>query len=151
MTKPPTMLQAEERGLVGKPFTVHARAQGIHTFSNGSEWDGWASGNCFECWYYDVECAGALCAFEAASFLHMVTPDLARLFGWTQRTEEYGPASGWEPPQTCPFFRARADDDGDDNPPPPPPDPAQLVLIADPTEDAALITDAPVLVEVETP
>lgn len=47
----------------------------------------------------------------------------------------------------CTAFKQ--DDHGDDWTPPPPPDPAQLVLIADPTEDAATIQNAPV--EVEAP
>jgi hypothetical protein len=35
------------------------------------------------------------------------------------------------------------DTHGDDWEPPPPPDPSQLVLIADPTEDAQVFNDAP--------
>ena len=36
-------------------------------------------------------------------------------------------------------IQARSEHDGEDNPPPPDPDPDQLVLLADPTEDAALL------------
>jgi hypothetical protein len=130
MRNPLTFNEAKARGLL--------MPKGIHTFSSGSEWDGWASDNCFDCWHFDPDVAGAKCAFESAAFLGMVTPDLARMFGWIQATEQYGPLSGWRSPETCAFFRARTDDDGEDNPPPPEPDPRQLVLIADPTEDLAL-------------
>lgn len=143
MTPPPTMAQAETRGLL-------VPEKGIHTFSNGSDWDCWASGNCFECWHYDAERAlDESCAFEAAAQMEMVTPELARLFGWIQNPEyaDYvGPSDppkshrhGWDAPETCAFFRAKTDDEGHDNPPPPEPDPLQLVLLADPTEDIGQI------------
>ncbi len=43
MSKPPTMVEAAARGLCAQPFTKSARAGGVHTFSNGTDW---------ECWYY---------------------------------------------------------------------------------------------------
>lgn len=146
MPNPLTFNQAAERGLLVKE-------KGVHTFSNGTAWDCWADSNCYECWHWDPDTAGAKCAFESAAFLDMVTPDLARLFGWIQNPEyadyvgEYDPPGshrhGWDAPDTCAFFRAKSDDDGKDNPPPPEPDPCQLVLIADPTEDLALAAAMP--------
>lgn len=132
MTNPPTFDDAAKRGLLVD------EKQGIHTFSSGSHWDGWASHNCFECWHYDPDVAGAKCAFESAAWLNMVSPDLARLFGWIQDAQYDEPNDhrhGWDEPEACPFFRSRTDDNGGDNPPPPEPDPLQLVLLADPTED----------------
>lgn len=130
---PPTMLEADERGLLA------TRGEDVHTFSNGSEWDGWASANCYACTHWDEHHAGARCAFEAAAFLHCVSPALATLFGWEQRETQYGPRSGWRAPESCRFFGPRGDDhDDDETPAPPPPDPRQLVLFADPTEDLAL-------------
>jgi hypothetical protein len=126
------MAQAEKRGLIVK--------DGIHTFSNGTEWECWASGNCFDCWHYDAKEMGA-CAFEGAALMSAVSPDLARFFGWTQDAKWDTPDDhrhGWDSPDQCACFRERTDDDGNDNPPPPEPDPTQLVLLADPTEDAAL-------------
>lgn len=131
MSAPLTMAQAEARGLL-------VPERGIYTFSNGSEWDSWASGNCFACRYYDEDTAGRDCAFDSAAFLGMVSPDLARLFGWIQEAEWDRPddhRDGWDAPQTCACFRAKRDDDNTDPPPPPEPDPRQLVLIADPSED----------------
>lgn len=129
---PPTLEEAGTRGLLTE------RDKGIHTFSNGDHYDGWASGNCNACRFWHPADAGAYCAFEAAAFLGLVSPELASLFGWTQCTTEYGPRSGWEPPQQCRFFRDRErGEDGEALPPPPPADPLQLNLLADPTEDAA--------------
>lgn len=99
MTRPPTMVQAEERGLLA------ADGHDVHTFSNGSEWDGWASGNCHRCRFYDPDAAGTLCAFECAAFLQCVSPELAALFGWEQRETQYGPRDGWQAPASCRFFR----------------------------------------------
>ena len=148
MTKPPTMAEAHARGLVAQPFTKGARQGGIHTFSNGTEWDLWAEPNCFSCRYWDKDTAGALCAFEAAAFLDMVTPELASLFGWIQRETKYGPQSGWDAPESCRFFADREDSDGNDIPPAPEPDPRQFVLFGDPTEDAAIFAFGPVDVPV---
>jgi hypothetical protein len=142
MTRPPTLPEAIERRL-----TV-LNEQAIHTFSNGTAWDCWADSNCYECWHWDAETAGAACAFEAASFLHIASPDLARMFGWVQRTEQYGPQSGWQPPDQCAYFRPKRRDDGEENPPPPDPDPRQLVLIADPTEVIAGLVPEPVEIAV---
>jgi len=86
-------------------------AVAIHTFSNGTEWECWASGNCLTCRWWDEHACGALCAFEGAAFLHFVTPDLARMFGWTHARTEYGPLSGWEAPYRCAFHWQRRDDD----------------------------------------
>jgi hypothetical protein len=137
---PPTLEQAITRGL-----TVDEK-HGIYTFSNGTDWECWASGNCFACWHWDEDCAGRRCAFEGAALLSMVSPELARMFGWTrneagaaewckERNEPDDLRQWWDEPNQCAFFRSRTDDHGGDNPPPPEPDPLQLVLLADPTED----------------
>jgi hypothetical protein len=137
--KPPTLAEAEDRGLLASP--------GVSTFSNGSAWHSWADrpGACFTCRFYDANELGAACAFEGAAFLHMCSAELRAMFGWLKHPEH-----GYHvPPQQCPFWRSRTSDgDTDDRPPPPEPDPHQLVLIADPTEDAALLvaTPEPVLV-----
>jgi len=131
MTKPITLPEARDRRLLAKHHT-----QGIHTFSNGTAWDCWAAGNCWApCRHYDEETAGLTCAFEAAAFMHIVTPDLARVFGWTRHegNTQDGERFGWKPPEQCPFFREKGDD-SDDSAAAPDPDPLQLVLIADPTE-----------------
>jgi hypothetical protein len=125
MAKPITLPDAAERGLLVE------YPNGIHTFSNGSEWYSWADVNCDRCRFYDPEAAGALCAFEAASFLHIASPDLARMFGWLESAEYPG---HFNPPHECAFLRRKDDRDDDDRPPTPDPDPLQLVLIADPTE-----------------
>lgn len=133
--KPPTLEEATGRGLIVK--------DGICTFSNGTAWDCWADGNCYECRHYDIDgTAGEMCAFEGAALLGMVSPDLARMFGWTEDAEYPGE---FDEPETCRFFRQRRDEN-DDTPEPPEdsPDPAQLVLLADPTEDAMHIVNAPV-------
>lgn len=118
-----------------------ADAKGIHTFSNGTSWHLWADHNCFECRRYDAEGrAGEYCAFEGAALLGSVSPALAMLFGWIQTETEYGPLSGWDAPDRCAHLLPRNGDD-DNEPPPPPPDPNQLVLIADPTEDAAMMIE----------
>ncbi|MDP9203473.1 MAG: hypothetical protein M3P26_16320 [Gemmatimonadota bacterium] len=140
MKKPISLDDAANRGLLVKP--------GIHTFSNGSEWDSWSSGNCLECRFFDPDTMGELCAFEGASFMHMVTPELATMFGWVQDPKWDKPddhRSGWDAPEECPFFSDRNDEHGE---PPPDPDPQQLVLIADPTEDIALPAVPPERVEV---
>lgn len=130
---------------------------GIHTFSNGTDWECWASGNCLKCWYWPPDGpAGEFCAFEAASLLHSVSPELARLFGWAQmekyatydapRDPKGSHRHGWIKPDECPCFLERPEkgEGGDDDPPPPPrPDPTQLVLIADPTEDASIFANTP--------
>jgi hypothetical protein len=137
--KPITIEEAEERHLL-----TDDKKKAVHTFSNGSEADCWLSNNCYECWFYPPEGpAGDLCAFEAAAFIGMVTPELARMFGWIQDMKYDKPDDhrfSWDPPEQCPFFQQRPDkgDDGDTPPPPPDPDPDQIVLIVDPTEDLAL-------------
>lgn len=138
--RPPNAGQAIERGLIVlKDGQIDIDAKGIHTFSNGTEWECWASGNCFECKWYELDGeAGEWCAFEYAALVASVTPRMAALFGWVQRTTEYGWRSGWDAPNTCPFFSQRTDDDDGGRSQIVPPDPAQLVLIADPTEDIAL-------------
>lgn len=147
--RPITLHDAEVRGL------LRADGAGIYTFSNGTEWEIWAEGNCFECMYWDYDGpAGKYCAFEAASMLHIATPELAEMFGWLQNPkyanyraphDKGERCCGWASPDQCACFKQRErDDDGNDLPPPPPPDPLQLVLIADPTEDAAALIDAPV-------
>lgn len=135
MRKPITLVEARRQQLLAKHHTL-----GVYTFSNGDEWRSWADQNCYECAHYDPDVAG-LCAFEPAAFMHIVTPDLARLFGWLQDAQYDEPDDhrhGWKAPQTCPFLKRRNDDD---RPPAPDPDPLQLVLIADPREDAGMFHD----------
>jgi len=129
MTKPPTMPEAEARGLLAK------YKEGVYTFSNGDEWYSWADSNCYECAHYAKDHAGLFCAFEGAAFLSMVSPELARMFGWIESTDYPG---DFDAPQECAFLK-RKDDRDDDRPSTPAPDPTQLVLIADPTEDIARI------------
>lgn len=135
MIPPIGIVEAEERGLL-----VFLPEKGIHTFSNGDHWDSWASGNCFRCRFYAPNCAGEDCAFEGAALLGSVSPELARMFGWTESAKYPG---SFREPEQCPFFKERKDSDDTPTPPPPDPDPAQFVLIADPTEDAAGIREAP--------
>jgi hypothetical protein len=141
MTKPPTLIDAEERGLLADD------EKGIHTFSNGTEHELWADVNCWECRFYSEDQAGEHCAFEGAALLGSVSPELARLFGWIESAEYPGE---FDAPESCAFFRERQDDDGNDIPVPPDPDPRQLVLIADPREDAAMVRQ-PVQVPVLLP
>ncbi len=132
--KPPTLDEAMARGLIVE--------KGIHTFSNGSEWECWAGSNCDACRHYDMERIGR-CAFEGAALMHSVSPALALLFGWSQHTEY---PECYEPPQSCRFF---ADGDSDEDGPrrrATPVDPRQLVLLADPSEDAAMIDDASITI-----
>lgn len=140
MAKPINAEEALERGLILlKDGQIDIDAKGIHTFSNGTEWECWAEGNCLSCKWYELDgAAGEWCAFEYAALVASVTPDMARLFGWVQTTQEYGWRDGWEKPNQCPFFGQRSDDEDGGRSLEPTPDPAQLVLIADPTEDIAL-------------
>jgi len=106
----------------------------IHTFSNGTEGYGWMDANCHLCaLYLDEGPAGEYCTFEEAMILNLVTPQMAAHFGWTPDPEfpEY-----WNAPEECPHKKDRPED-GSDWTPPPEIDPTQLVLLADPTEDAA--------------
>lgn len=136
---PPTLEKATR--MLAKP------GEDIHTFCNGSHWEGWASHNCFECRWYDWDAAGASCAFEGAALLGVVSPELAEMFGWVQKATQYGPRDGWEEPEQCAFFREKPDSDEDDRERPTEPDPDQIVLIADPTEDIARVADAPIPAE----
>ena len=140
MTRPPNYADALARGLIAK------EGDAIHTFSNGTEGYGWMDCYCYECAYYPPDGpAGEYCALECALLLGEVSPDLARLFGFEQREPKYGPRDGWcMGEQSCRFFKQKEDrGDGEWTPPPPPPDPNQLVLIADPTEDAAVLATSP--------
>lgn len=117
--KPPTLDEAIDRGL--------AAENGVHTFSNGTEYEGWADRNCFECQHYDPDEMGA-CAFESAAFIDFVTPELARLFGWVQDPKYDEPNDhrhGWSSPEKCAFFRDK------DLPPIPFNDPDQLTIAAE--------------------
>ncbi len=139
MANPPTLDEAQERGLLTDD------SQGIHTFSNGDQWDSWSAPNCERCKFFDPAVAGKFRAFEAAAFMHCASPELARLFGWVQDVKWDEPNDhrhGWDAPESCSFFCDRKDDNDDDRPPVPDPDPNQLVLLADPTEDAAAIVNA---------
>lgn len=131
------MPEAAQRGLLAKHPT------GVHTFSNGDEWYSWADVNCDRCRFYDKDTGGALCAFEGAAMLSMVSPELARMFGWIESAEYPGE---FDAPQECAFLRRNddRDDDGDRKPRQPTPDPRQLVLIADPTEIIAGVEPEPV-------
>ncbi len=133
MRFPPTVAEASERGLLAE--------DGIGTFSNHSEWDAWAEGNCYRCRHYDPESSGK-CAFEAAAFFGAVSPALAVLFGWTESPKYPG---CYRKPEQCAFWTDNEGDEDRERPQTPEPDPRQLVLLADPTEDAATITAAPVL------
>lgn len=144
--RPPNYAEAQKRGLLATD-----KEQAIHTFSNGTEGHGWMEDQCCVCAYWPPEGpAGEYCALECAMMLGQVSPELVQLFGFKQRETKYGPRSGWDmSSQTCGFFKEKPDsDDGEWTPPPPPPDPNQLVLLADPTEDAVTIQNAPVQVEV---
>lgn len=142
--KPPNLAECERRGLVARD------KHNVHTFSNGTEWECWASGNCLSCRFYDLGgTAGEHCGFEAASLLHLVSPAMAQLFGWRQNPDYatyQGPSDpvpgrhGWDAPESCRFFLDRTDDHGEERPMPVDPDPNQLVLIVDPTEVIAGIT-----------
>ena len=104
MTRPPTIYDVE----------LAKDGENVHTFSNGTQLEYWAGGNCWSCRFYDLDgAAGALCAFEGAALMGAVTPDLARLFGWVQRTTEHGPRFGWDAPETCRFWRDKTDDNGE--------------------------------------
>ena len=148
MTRPPTYGNAVERGLLATDERTD-----IHTFSNGSHWEGWASGNCLTCRWYELDGgAGEYCAFEAAAMLHQVSPALALLFGWEQNPkyadyqgerDAVPGRHGWNPPESCRFHRERNDDEDGGRSLSPEPDPLQLVLIADPTEVIAGLTPAP--------
>jgi hypothetical protein len=136
MTAHLTMAAAAKLGLLA-PFET-----GIHSFSNGSEWDCWADRNCYRCTHYlvDPNRPDDSCALEGAAMFRRLSPALARWFGWTESPDYPG---SFHYPRECPL--RKSPDDNDDRPAPPPPDPAQLVLLADPTEDAALIQNAPVV------
>lgn len=127
---------------------VLPEGRGIHTFSNGSEWDSWASGNCHRCRWFNAEIAGKDCAFECAAFIHKVSPDLALQFGWTQRTTEYGPLSGWRAPEECAFFRDVDDNSDGESSPPPFVDPSQFTfLVPDGFPEATATNDRIAMVE----
>jgi len=121
-------------------------SEGLHTFSNATEGLGWMEHNCFRCWHYEhEEPAGELCTFEMAAMVSLVSAPMMRHFGWVEDAEY---PDCYEPPDTCAQLSPRPernDDDNDGPAPerPTPPDPRQLVLIADPTEDAAQIVHAP--------
>jgi len=104
MKKPPAMVDV----------VLAKECEGVHTFSNGTDWDLWAEQNCFTCRWYDLEgVVGEFCAFEGAALLHMVTPELAALFGWQQTTPEYGLRFAWKAPRTCAFWTDKTDDNGE--------------------------------------
>lgn len=142
MRRPLTLDDARARGL------LTLDRLGIHTFSSGTQWEGWADSNCFECWFYQHEGdAGEFCAFEAASMLSVCSPELAEMFGWLQNPKFHrhnDRRRGWEAPERCALFHQRPEpgEDGEDIPLPPLPDPRQLVLLADPTEDLAVFPEA---------
>lgn len=141
MSRPPTMAEALDRKLIALN-DKGVIGDGIHTFSNGTEWELWADGNCLTCRFYELEGnAGEFCAFEGAAPLDGISPDLARLFGWLYSAEneaKYGIKSAFDSPETCRFHRDRTDDQDGGRSQDAPHDPAQLVLIADPTDDIAL-------------
>lgn len=134
-----TMAAAGKLGLIAE------FEKGIHTFSNGSEWDCWSAHNCDRCRHLitDPDKPDEACALECSAMLQQVSPDLARWFGWT---ESEGYPGSFDYPRDCPHLKRKDDHDGDSETAPPPfTDPAQLVLIADPTEDAAIIQNAPIV------
>ena len=141
MKNPPTLVDAAD--------ILAASGKGVGTFSNGADWEYWADRNCHECRFYKADGkAGELCAFEAAAFIGIVSPELAKLFGWL-KDEKWPDPDGWGPPEQCAFFRNREDKDEEGEASPAPfVDPAQLVLLADPSEDASMLANAPTTDEV---
>lgn len=138
MTAHLTMAAAAKLGLLAE------FEKGIHTFSNGSEWECWSSHNCDRCRHCvtDPDKPDEACALEFGAMLGQVSPALAQLFGWT---ESEGYPGSFDYPRDCPHLKRKDErDEDEDRPAPPPPDPRQLVLIADPTEDAAVIQNAPI-------
>ena len=110
-----------------------ADGRGIHTFSNGTEYEYWASANCFRCRWYDPEEAGD-CAFDSYAILGCVTPECAQQFGWTHEPK-WGALSGWNAPKQCKFFAIPPEDDEEpDHPRHTPLCPATLSLFADQRE-----------------
>lgn len=141
MKRPPTLQEAFDRRLCHEKYD---QKKDVHLFSNGSERFDWQEHYCFNCWFYDADVAGKLCALEALFDLGTLSPELARMYGARENLPEY--PGCFDPPEPCTFFQQRPErgDDGEYPEPPPPPDPNQLVLIADPTEDLALFpADAP--------
>ncbi len=82
--------------------------------------------DCDGCQFYDLEGqAGELCAMEGAVLCDTVTPELARLFGWTEDS-----SGDWIEPDDCPWFAAK------DLPSVPFDDPAQFDAFAGPMEES---------------
>lgn len=111
MRRPPTLPD-----LVRSPL--------LSDFGNGVDLtitDCGAHTDCWDCQFYDVgpeADGGEHCAMEAAAIIGIVTPELARLFGWIERE------SGWfGAPARCPWFAAK------DAPAVPFDDPAQLDML----------------------
>lgn len=96
MKRPPTLLD-----LIGSPLLA-ADATRNHLYLQMT--DGAVHVDCFDCQFYgigdDAE-GGEFCAFEAAGMIGSATPELCRLFGWTNdRTQP----DCWYPPRRCPWF-----------------------------------------------
>lgn len=117
----------------------------VRPFSNGSEADCWEARNCDRCALNGYRRGKEPCELEEAISMGRITGTIpsviAAEYGAEIRVGKYG--GFCDLPAQCPKFIERNDDDDrDDNPEPPQPrpvvhDPRQLVLIADPTEDAA--------------
>lgn len=94
-----------------------------------------AHNDCWECQFFelgeDAE-GGEFCAFEAAALIGNASPELLRLFGWTESETQ----AGWfDAPDRCPWFADKT------APPVPFYDPRQITLplsgvVAPPSEPA---------------
>ena len=112
-------------------------------FSNGEEYRNWTARNCDRCALNGYRFGIAPCEFEEnlsiGTITGKVSVDIATHYGATE--DEDGPDYIKMPTQ-CGKFRFTSDDDTQPPPAPPEPDPRHLVLLADPTEDAATIQTA---------
>lgn len=112
---------------------------GVIPFSNGSEYFDWRARNCDRCVLDGYRRDRKPCAMEEAlsmgTILGTIPVAMAERVGATVRGDYC------DMPVQCRYFR---DEDAHDVPPDvPDPDPAQLVLLADPTEPFANLNPAP--------
>jgi hypothetical protein len=109
-------------------------------FPNGSSYEAWKDDNCEGCKWYSPETnvADAPCAFDAAMVCAMFSD------GRVSQTlvDRFIIASGTCYLGACRFRTPEDDNDGERERRSPPHDPAQLVLIADPTEIIAGLVPA---------
>lgn len=93
--RPPTLLD-----LIGSPLL---RQDATDCIPSG---DPLACMECWDCQYWDSEEAGTHCAMEAAVMIGNATPELARLFGWSEDEQQRG---FWYGPDRCPWFRDKSE------------------------------------------